>query len=147
MNFLKVPTRATSDSSELPASTKFVHDVVAAGGGSGGQQTTVTLTISASTGVIDLGEVFEILDESADAPGRFRLYRTTAGRNVDLGRTVGTKIPNNVGLLLEDVFIAGSLSIAEGPAPCAAGPDGLCAWSWSGAVGSTITLTLLVKET
>lgn len=146
MHFLKVPTRATSDSSELPASTKFVHNVVDAGGGGGGQRTTVTLTLSASTGVIDLGEVFEILDESVDAPGRFRLYRTTAGRNVDLGRTIGTKIPNNVGLLLEDIFVAGALSIAEDPVPCSAGPDGFCAWSWSGEVGTIITMTLFIKE-
>ena len=35
-NFIKVPTRATSDRSNLPASTEFVHNVVDAGGGSGG---------------------------------------------------------------------------------------------------------------
>lgn len=109
-------------------------------------RTTITLTLSAATGTVDLGQTFEILDESASAAGRFRLYRTTAGRDADLARLVTTSAPNNVGLLLEDVFVAGSLSIAEDPAPCAAGSDGLCAWSWSGTLGSMVTLTILVKE-
>lgn len=35
----------------------------------------------------------------------------------------------------------------EGPdVPAHAGADGLCAWSWSGALGSTVTLDLLVLE-
>lgn len=110
------------------------------------QRQTVTLTLSAATGTVDLGRVFEILDESASTPGRFRLYRTTAGRDADLSRSVEVQEPNTVGLLLEDVFLAAALSVSEDPAPCAAGSDGLCAWSWSGALGSTITLTLLVKE-
>jgi len=110
------------------------------------QRQSVTLTLSAATGTVDLGHVFEVLDESASAPGRFRLYRTTAGRDADLARSVEVQEPNTVGLLLEDGFVAGSLSVAEDPAPCSAGADGLCAWSWSGALGSTITLTILVKE-
>ena len=46
MHFLKVPTRATSDSSELPASTKFVHNVVDAGGGSGGSGAAISFSVS-----------------------------------------------------------------------------------------------------
>ena len=107
---------------------------------------TVTLTLSATTGTASLGKAFEILDESASAAGRFRLYRTTTGRDADLPRKVGTSAPNNAGLLLEDVFTASALAVAEDPAPCSAGSDGLCAWSWSGATGATITLTILVKE-
>ena len=110
------------------------------------QRATVTLTLSAATGTASLGKAFEILDESASAPGRFRLYRTTAGRDADLARAVETKAPNNVGLLLEDVFTASVLTISEDPAPCAAGSDGFCAWSWDGALGSAVTLTILVKE-
>ena len=110
------------------------------------QRQTVTLTLSAAAGTADLGNVFEILDESASAPGRFRLYRTTAGRDADLARSVEVQEPNTVGLLLEDVFTASRLSVAEDPAPCSSGSDGLCAWSWSGDLGSTVTLTILVKE-
>lgn len=110
------------------------------------QRQTVTLTLSSANGTVNLGKTFEILDESASAAGRFRLYRTVAGRDADLARLVTTKAPNNVGLLLEDVLTASALSVSEDPAPCAAGSDGYCAWSWSGAVGSVITLTLLVKE-
>ena len=110
------------------------------------QRQTVTLTLSAATGTVNLGNVFEILDEIASAPGRFRLYRTTAGRDADLARSVEVQEPNTVGLLLEDVFLSAALSVSEDPAPCAAGLDGLCAWSWSGALGSTVTLTILVKE-
>ena len=88
----------------------------------------------------------EVLDETASAPGRFRLYRTTTGRDADLARSVEAQEPNTVGLLLEDVFTASRLSVAEDPAPCSSGSDGLCAWSWSGDLGSTVTLTILVKE-
>ena len=109
-------------------------------------RTTITITLSAATGTVDLGQVFEILDESASAPGRFRLYRTTAGRDADASRLVTTLAPNNVGLLLDDVFKISGLAVAEEPAPCVAGSDGLCAWSWSGALGATVTLALLVKE-
>ena len=49
MHFLKVPTRATSDSSELPASTKFVHNVVDAWGGSGGSGAAISFSVSQTT--------------------------------------------------------------------------------------------------
>ena len=109
-------------------------------------RTTTTITLSAATGTVDLGQVFEILDESASAPGRFRLYRQTAGRDADLARSVEVQEPNTVGLLLEDGFTADALVVSEDPAPCSAGSDGLCAWSWSGDLGATVTLTILVKE-
>lgn len=131
----------------IPASHTHAASEVSGLQSAANQRQSVTLTLSAATGTVDLGKTFEILDESASAAGRFRLYRTTAGRDADLARLVTTSAPNNAGLLLEDVFTAAALVVSEDPAPCSAGSNGLCAWSWSGATGAAIALTLLVKET
>lgn len=104
----------------------------------------VTLTLSSATGTVNLGKVFEITGEEASAPGRFRLYRTSAGRDSDLVRPTIQPAPNTAGLLLDDVFAAGALVISEIPALGVPGSDGLCAWSWDGALGSTITLQITV---
>lgn len=141
-------TTGLQDALDAKAAASHSHAASAVSGiqAAANQRQTVTLTLSAATGTVDLGRTFEVLDESASAPGRFRLYRGTAGRDSDLARAVEVQEPNTVGLLLEDVFLAAALSVAEDPAPCAAGSDGLCAWSWSGDLGSTVTLTILVKE-
>ena len=107
---------------------------------------TVVITLAAATGNVDLGKSFRIEGEVASAAGRFRLYRTAAGRDADLTRPVGTEAPPSVGLLLEDVFEAGALSVAALPAPGAPSGGTLCAWSWSGAIGSTVTLDVLILE-
>ena len=106
----------------------------------------VVITLGAATGTVDLGKSFRIEGEVASAAGRFRLYRTTAGRDADLARAAGTQEPTSVGLLLEDVFEAGALSIASIPAPGAPSGGTLCAWSWSGALGATVTLDVLKLE-
>jgi hypothetical protein len=108
----------------------------------GTSASTVVLTLGATTGTVDLGLLFEIDSEIASAPGRFRLYRTTAGRDVDLPRGPATSPSMSVGLLLDDLFEAGALSIQALPAPGAPSGGSLCAWSWSGALGATVTLNV-----
>lgn len=141
-------TTGLQDALDAKAAASHSHAASAVSGiqAAANQRQTVTLTLSAATGTANLGKTFEILDETASAAGRFRLYRTTAGRDADLARSVEVQEPNTVGLLLEDVFTDSALAVAEDPAPCSAGADGLCAWSWSGELGSTVTLTILVKE-
>ena len=107
----------------------------------------VTITPGASVGTVDLGKSFTIQKESASAPGIFRLYRTTSARDSDLTRPVSTdEAAATAGCFLEDVFVASELAIEWCDVPAHSGPDGLCAWSWSGALGETITLEILVLE-
>lgn len=106
----------------------------------------VVITLGAATGTVDLGKSFRIEGEVASAAGRFRLYRTAAGRDADLARAAGTQEPTSVGLLLDDVFETGALSVASILVPGAPSGGTLCAWSWSGAVGSTVTLNVLILE-
>lgn len=106
----------------------------------------VIITLTGATGTVDLGKAFRIDGEVASAPGRFRLYRTAAGRDADLARIAGTDAPPSVGLLLEDNLVPGELAIAAIPAAGAPSGGTLCAWSWSGALGSTITLDVLISE-
>lgn len=115
--------------------------------GGGAVRKTVTITASGATGSADLGGVFTILRETASAAGRFRLYRTVAERDADLVRDVSTdEAARLAGCVLEDVFVATGLVI-EGPdVPAHAGSDGLCAWSWSGALGATIALDISQTE-
>ncbi len=106
----------------------------------------LVIPLSAATGTVDLGRSFHIEGEAASGPGRFRMYRTAAGRDADLGRAAGTDAPLEVGLLLEDAFTASALAVASVPAPGAPSGGTLCAWSWDGATGATVTLDLLVLE-
>ena len=106
----------------------------------------VPVALAAATGTVALGQAFRVEGEVASGPGRYRLYRSAAGRDADLARPVGVVEPPSVGLLLDDVFEAGALSIAAIPAPGAPSGGALCAWSWSGAAGATVTLDVLVLE-
>lgn len=106
----------------------------------------VTITLGAATGTVDLGRSFIIEGEIASAAGRFRLYRTAAGRDADLGRAAGTDAPLEVGMLLEDTFTASVLAIASIPVPGAPSGGQLCAWSWSGVIGSALTLDVVILE-
>lgn len=123
--------------------SKHSHTLAEVSGIQDNRRKTVTIALEGPTGTVKIAKVFEILSETASAPGRFRLYRTTEGRDADLARPVLIREPNNAGLLLEDVF---GDPIREIPAPCASGPDGLCAWSWSGPAGATLELEILVME-
>ena len=116
-------------------------DAALAGAG-GAVVSNVVVTLAAAAGTVDLGELFTIVGEVASAPGRFRLYRTEAGRDDDLTRDPATPAPMTAGLLLDDHFEAGALTIQALPAPGAPYGGALCAWSWSGAVGATVTLTI-----
>jgi hypothetical protein len=110
------------------------------------QRISQVINLSAATGTVDLGQSFRIEGEVASAPGRFRLYRTAAGRDADLGRAVGTDAPLDMGLLLEDTFTPSALTVASIPVPGAPSGGALCAWSWDGPVGATMTLDALVLE-
>nr|WP_320132006.1 hypothetical protein [uncultured Holophaga sp.] len=136
--------KADNEHTHEIADVNGLEEALAGAGGGGVTRSTVTITPTASIGTVDLGSFFSILDESATVAGRFRLYRTAAGRATDLARNVGTAPPNNVGILLEDVFTSTALAIAEDPAPCSPGSDGLCAWAWDGATDGTATITLTI---
>jgi hypothetical protein len=107
---------------------------------------TISLALDAASGTVELGASFAIMGEIASSTGRFRLYRTTEGRDADITRLITVDAPSSVGLLLEDLFLDGALAIAAVPAP--GGPSGgtLCAWSWDGAAGATLTLDILQME-
>ena len=137
---LGLPLVPDGDQAWGPAMRAAMTTLDSAAGGT--SVSTVVLTLSAPAGTVDLGNLFEIDSEIASAPGGFRLYRTTAGRDADLARAPGVSPPMTVGLLLDDVFEAGALSIQALPAPGAPSGGALCAWSWSGALGSTVTLNV-----
>lgn len=101
-----------------------------------------TILCSAATGSVALGSLFTIEKEVATDPGRFRLYRDAAGRDSDLTRAPGAPIPSSVGLLLEDFFTSDALTIRAYPALSAPSGGAECWWSWTGALGATITLSL-----
>ena len=115
--------------------------------GGGGARSTITIHASAAAGTVSLGKVFTILKETTTGPGRFRLYRTTAARDADLTRPASTdEAAAQAGCVLEDVFVDSALTIEWCDVPAHSGSDGLCAWSWSGALGATIALDISQTE-
>lgn len=99
------------------------------------------------TGSVDLGRYFDVQKEVSTAAGRLRLYRDATARDADLSRPVTTADASAAaGCILEDVFVAGALTIEWRDVPAHAGPDGLVYWAWAGDTGATITLSILVKE-
>ena len=105
-------------------------------------------SVGSSVGSVDLGRYFDIQKEvSTTSAGIFRLYRTSAARDADVGRAVTSPdAAASAGCILEDVFTADALTIEWCDVPAHAGDDGLCYWSWAGSAGTTVTLRVLVKE-
>jgi len=81
-------------------------------------KTTASLADSASeSGTFTLGssQVHEALTVTADRAARVRFYATTAQRDADTARAIGTDPTGNHGLLLETVLTAGNLAYTVSP--------------------------------
>jgi hypothetical protein len=65
-------------------------------------KTTASLAAGASeAGTIDLGRSYRLMTISTSAPARVRLYTTTAKRDADAARALGTDPTGDHGLMLE----------------------------------------------
>lgn len=73
--------------------------------GNGGQE----------AGYIDLGKSIEITSLAMTCVGRFRLYNNAAGRDADLTRGQGIKVPKSYGLVAEMNANASTLTTAFNP--------------------------------
>jgi hypothetical protein len=64
--------------------------------------TTASLAAGGSEqGTVTLGWGYRILDVATSAPARVRLYTTTAARNADVARAVGTSPGYNAGVVMD----------------------------------------------
>jgi hypothetical protein len=79
-------------------------------------KTTASLAAGASeSGTIDLGKSYRLMTISTSAPARVRLYTTTAKRDADAARALGTDPTGDHGLMLEFVSTAGLLAADLSP--------------------------------
>lgn len=124
MHFLKVPTRATSDSSELPASTAFVHNAIAAGGGTGGGGLPSRSSSSCITTSIPLNAVWhgyvempsasaDILRVTTDYPAWVRLYNTSDARLADANRPKYHRPTAGCDVISDNITTPEKLSVSQ----------------------------------
>ena len=100
-------------------------------------QTTV-LTGITGTGTVDLDRGFTILSVAYSGAGRFRMYRTAAGRTADASRAFTTQYPGGRGLIY-DYLAAGAETDLERPADGAWAPgETTCYYSADGPVDVTV---------
>lgn len=102
---------------------------------------TTTLTAANGTGVVPLARAFTILSVAYSGAGRFRLYRTAAGRTADAGRAFTTAYDRASGAgLLYDFLATAATTDQESPVDGAwAAGEEQCYWAATGPVDVTIT--------
>lgn len=154
---------ASNPTTALQAATKqYVDDSIAAIPPSSGYTpptrttrtiTTTSLAVSATaTGTVNLGKAYRLYKIQTSAPCRTRLYTTTAKRDADVTRPIGTAPAGDHGLMFE--FVSDSTLLLADLSPVVDGfdndTDGLIPYSIvnisTGATSFTVTFTYIVTE-
>ena len=120
---LALPVRPTIDfvgpgihAADDPAGARTVITVAGPPVRAASSITTTSLAANASyTGAIPLAIGYRLYSIQTDRPARVRLYGTTAQRDADLARAVGTDPAANSGLMLDFVTTPTMLSAALSP--------------------------------
>lgn len=123
--------------------------------GSGAGRTTATYTTaslpvgSRETGTLTLGPGYRLYQLVTSAKCRVRFYSTTAKRDADLTRTIGTDPPENSGLMLEYVATAAGTYILSPLVDGYVGSGAAAALTIdnTGVAPATITVTVTYVET
>lgn len=132
-------------------------EIAAAGGGGGGgggtgargtiSYTTPSLTPGATDSTtLPLGASWLLLQVTATAACRVRLYRSAATRGADVGRAIGVRPIAGSGVLCDLVFAPGTLTIDLAPLVSGATTDGTAqvaaAITNTGGTAAALTLSL-----
>lgn len=116
-----VPTGGATGYALVKNSTTDYDTVWAAVGGSGRTFTTATYTTASlatnayETGTLNMSAVYTVLNIVTDRAARVRLYVSTASRDADVARAIGTDPADDSGVLMDVVTTASTLDFQLSP--------------------------------